>query len=42
MQKFTAYLIDTDGKVGKMYGAKTTPHMYVIDKEGKACLCWWD
>ncbi|NWF89791.1 MAG: thioredoxin family protein [Ignavibacteriaceae bacterium] len=33
--KFTAYLIDEDGKVGKMYGAKTTPHMYVINKEGK-------
>jgi len=33
--KFTAYLIDEDGKVGKMYGAKTTPHMYVINPEGK-------
>ncbi len=33
--KMSAYLIDTDGKVGKMYGAKTTPHMYVIDKDGK-------
>lgn len=33
--KMTAYLVNTDGKVGKMYGAKTTPHMYVIDKEGK-------
>lgn len=33
--KMTAYLIDADGKVGKMYGAKTTPHMYIIDKEGK-------
>ena len=29
--KFTAYLIDEDGTVGKMYGAKTTPHMYIID-----------
>jgi peroxiredoxin len=27
-------LIDYDGKVGKMYGARTTPHMYVIDAEG--------
>jgi len=27
-------LIDEDGKVGRMYGAKTTPHMYVIDAEG--------
>lgn len=33
--KYSAYLIDESGKVGKMYGAKTTPHMYVIDKEGK-------
>ncbi len=32
--KFTAYLIDENGKVGKMYGAKTTPHMYIIDKSG--------
>lgn len=30
----TAYLFDTDGTVGKMYGAKTTPHMYVINPEG--------
>jgi len=33
--KFTAYLVDADGKVGKTYGAKTTPHMYIIDKTGK-------
>ncbi len=33
--KFTAYLIDEDGKVGKMYGAKTTPHMFIINKDGK-------
>lgn len=32
---FTGYLVDDTGKVGKMYGAKTTPHMYIIDKEGK-------
>ncbi len=31
----TAYLLDADGKVGKLYDAKTTPHMFVIDKEGK-------
>jgi peroxiredoxin len=30
----TAYLVDADGTVGKAYGAKTTPHMFVIDKEG--------
>ncbi len=30
----TAYLLDTEGTVGKSYGAKTTPHMYVIDPDG--------
>lgn len=29
------YLMDTDGTVGKLYDAKTTPHMFVIDKDGK-------
>lgn len=29
-----AIVFDTDGKVGKAYGAKTTPHMYVIDTKG--------
>jgi len=33
--KYLAYLIDENGNVGKMYGAKTTPHMYIIDKKGK-------
>ena len=28
-------LIDEGGKVGKAYGAKTTPHMYVITPDGK-------
>jgi peroxiredoxin len=28
-------LFDNDGKVGKSYGAKTTPHMYIINAEGK-------
>lgn len=32
--KSTAVLLDEDGTVGKAYGARTTPHMYVIDKEG--------
>ncbi|MCC6963171.1 MAG: thioredoxin family protein [candidate division Zixibacteria bacterium] len=31
----TAYLIDENGVVGKLYGAKTTPHMFVIDSIGK-------
>jgi hypothetical protein len=30
----TAYFRDQDGKVGRLYGAKTTPHMYVITKDG--------
>lgn len=30
----TAYLLDTDGTVGRLYEAKTTPHMYVIDPKG--------
>lgn len=30
----TAYLLDPDGTAGRAYGAKTTPHMYVIDPEG--------
>ncbi len=27
-------LIDASGKVGKMYGARTTPHMFVINSDG--------
>lgn len=30
----SAYLFDADGKVGHLYGARTTPHMYVIDAQG--------
>ncbi|MGH8865824.1 MAG: redoxin domain-containing protein, partial [Burkholderiales bacterium] len=30
----TAFVLDSDGKVGKQYGARTTPHMYVIDPNG--------
>ncbi|NUQ81064.1 MAG: thioredoxin family protein [Bacteroidetes bacterium] len=30
----TAYLIDETGTVGKRYGAKTTPHMFIISAEG--------
>lgn len=30
----TAYLRDPSGKVGRMYDAKTTPDMYVIDPAG--------
>lgn len=31
----TAVLLDPTGKVGKEYKARTTPHMFVIDPEGK-------
>ena len=30
----SAVLLDPQGRVGKAYDAKTTPHMYVIDKAG--------
>jgi len=29
------YLMDEPGDVGRAYGAKTTPHMYIIDPSGK-------
>jgi len=31
----TAFLLDPTGVAGKAYGAKTTPHMYVVDKTGR-------
>jgi len=33
--KATAVLLDTTGELGKLYGAQTTPHMFVIDATGK-------
>jgi hypothetical protein len=30
----SAVLLDPAGSVGRMYGARTTPHMFVIDPEG--------
>lgn len=30
-----AVLYDSSGQVGRAYGAKTTPHMIVVDKDGK-------
>ncbi len=30
----TAYLLDHRGVVGKVYDAKTTPHMYIVNKAG--------
>jgi hypothetical protein len=31
----TATLMDTDGTIGRAYGARTTPHLYVIDPQGR-------
>lgn len=31
----TAILLDSAGKIGREYGAKNTPHMFVIDKTGR-------
>ncbi len=30
----SAYLVDEDGKVGRLYSAKTTPQMFVVNPEG--------
>ncbi len=30
----TAYIRDQGGKIGRLYGAQTTPHLYVIAKDG--------
>jgi len=30
----TAYLMDFDGDVGRIYAAKTTPHIFIINPEG--------
>jgi len=31
----TALLMDESGKIGTLYGAKTTPHMYLINPQGQ-------
>jgi peroxiredoxin len=31
----TAAILDPSGEIGRLYGAKTTPHMFVIDPQGK-------
>ncbi len=30
----SAYVLDKSGEIGRAYGAKVTPHMFVIDKDG--------
>jgi peroxiredoxin len=32
---YTLQLMDADGATGKAYGAKTTPHIFVIDAQGR-------
>ena len=31
----TATLMDESGKVGQLYGARTTPHMYIVSPQGQ-------
>ncbi len=31
----TKFLLDPDGKVGRSFGATVTPHMFVIDRDGR-------
>ena len=31
----TALLMDESGKIGQLYGAKTTPHMYIVSPQGR-------
>ncbi|MGV3571331.1 MAG: thioredoxin family protein [Ramlibacter sp.] len=31
----TAVLMDEEGTAGKAYGARTTPHMYIVDPQGR-------
>jgi hypothetical protein len=30
----TARILDPTGTIGKLYGAKTTPHMFIVNPEG--------
>lgn len=36
----TAVLLDPNGEVGRLYGAKTTPHMYIVDAQGTLVYAW--
>ncbi|MES2511668.1 MAG: thioredoxin family protein [Pseudomonadota bacterium] len=31
----TAVLMDESGRIGQLYGAKTTPHMYIVNPQGQ-------
>jgi len=30
----SAYILDSSGEIGRAFGARTTPHMFVIDRKG--------
>src|ERR1019366_2633988 len=32
--KSLATLVDPEGKIGRLYGAKTTPHIFIVDPKG--------
>ena len=32
--KSTHFILDMDGKIGKAFGAKVTPHMFIVNKDG--------
>lgn len=34
LSQSTALLLDVSGTIGRLYGAKTTPHMFIIDPQG--------
>ena len=34
-RKIPVVLLDTDQRVANLYGAQTTPHFFVIDRDGK-------
>ena len=36
----TAVILDPEGTLGRMYGAKTTPHMYIIDNDDAQTLVY--
>lgn len=31
----TAVVLDPDGRIGKVYGAQTTPHLFIVDPAGR-------
>ncbi|MDB6062226.1 MAG: alkyl hydroperoxide reductase [Verrucomicrobiaceae bacterium] len=31
----TATVLDADGKIGKLYGAQTTPHIFIVNAQGQ-------